>query len=114
MLSLFRRREAEVDLSEDEVRPEIVTKSLLDRSKSSVAKMLDRLRGDEMGLEREISALTERLRQTRLAITAFDAADEVLKQGQEPKKTEVAGPAAASRKVGRLVPRDAEKAVANG
>ncbi|WP_095203702.1 hypothetical protein [Mesorhizobium carmichaelinearum] len=93
----FRLRKplVEVDLSEDEIAPG----SLLDRSSRAVTGMLERFRSDEVNLEKEIADLTERLRQTRIAIVAFESAGAIIEGGK------VSAIAPDPDKVGRLVPR---------
>ncbi|TIP13183.1 hypothetical protein [Mesorhizobium sp.] len=95
----FRQVMPQVELVEADLKPDTSAGSLLDRSASSVSNMLDRFRGDEVALERELAELSERLRQTRIAITAFESAGAILDDG---KKANEAAPA---RKIGRLVPR---------
>lgn len=97
---LFRlmKSSRSIDLSVDEIVPDMG--SLLDRSSASIANMLDRFRGDEVALEREIADLTERLRQTRVAITAFEAAGAFIVGGKQSPVI-----ATDPDKVGRLVPR---------
>ncbi|WP_287363726.1 hypothetical protein [Mesorhizobium sp.] len=104
----FRKVMSQVDLVEADLKPDTLPGSLLDRSATSVTNMLDRFRGDEVALEREIADLTERLRQTRVAITAFEAAGGILDGGKQ-------SPIAADPdKIGRLVPRgrDSTRAMA--
>ncbi|MBA1141722.1 hypothetical protein [Mesorhizobium neociceri] len=84
-----------IDLNVDEIVPE--SGSLIERSSTSVANMLDRFRADEVALLRDIDEMTERLRQTRIAITAFEAASGILIGGQADE--------APLRRIGRLVPR---------
>ncbi|MER8387257.1 hypothetical protein NKH14_17370 [Mesorhizobium sp. M1380] len=98
---MFKLRKAmrEVDLVEADLAPETLVGSLLDRSARSVSNMLDRFRGDEVALEQEIADMTERLRQTRVAITAFEAAGAIITGGKQ------APDAAQAKKIGRLVPR---------
>ncbi|CAH2399110.1 hypothetical protein [Mesorhizobium ventifaucium] len=96
----FRKATSHVELVEADLEPDALPGSLLDRSANSVTNMLDRFRGDEVALEREIADLTERLRQTRVAITAFDAAGAILDGGKQS-----AAIASDPDKVGRLVPR---------
>ncbi|ESY89066.1 hypothetical protein X739_00825 [Mesorhizobium sp. LNHC220B00] len=96
---MFRlRRARKVDALEAELAGEILS-SLLDRSSSTVKAMLDRFHDDEVALERDIADLTERLRQTRVAISAFEGAGRVLDDGNH------APIAADPDKVGRLVSR---------
>jgi hypothetical protein len=93
------RRTRKVDAIEAELAAEMLSAaSLLDRSSSTVKTMLDRFHDDEVALERDIADLTERLRQTRVAISAFEGAGRVLDDG---KDVAVALPA----KIGRLIPR---------
>ncbi|TPJ57056.1 MULTISPECIES: hypothetical protein [unclassified Mesorhizobium] len=98
---MFKLRKAmrEVELTEADLKPDTLLVSLLDRSANSVTNMLDRFRADEVALERDIADMTERLRQTRVAITAFDAAGAIIEGGKRPVQE------SASKKVGRLVPR---------
>jgi hypothetical protein len=58
--------------------------SILDRSASVVAGFLDHARAEEARLVNEIARLTEQLRQTRLAISAFEPALKVLDDGYSP------------------------------
>lgn len=96
---MFRlRRARKVDALEAELAGEILS-SLLDRSSSTVKAMLDRFHDDEVALERDIADLTEQLRQTRVAITAFEASGRILDDG---KDVAVAPPT----RIGRLVPRE--------
>ena len=62
-----------VELTVADCRPE-PENSILDRSLAVVSGTLDRFRTDELSLEAQIAELTERLRQTRVAITAFSSA----------------------------------------
>lgn len=94
---MLRRAMRQVELTEEDLKLDTLDGSLLDRSTSSVSNMLDRFRGDELAFERDIADLTERLRQTRVAITAFEAAGRILGEGKNI-------PAPADN-VGRLVPR---------
>ncbi|TIL34266.1 hypothetical protein [Mesorhizobium sp.] len=94
----LRRGMRQIELAEADLNPDTLPGSLLDRSANAVTNMLDRFRGDEVSLEQEIADLTERLRQTRVAITAFEAAGGILDGGKQ-------SPIAADPdKVGRLVP----------
>lgn len=92
-----RKARRDVALTDAELEPEMAV-SILDRSANSVTSTLDRFRAEEVRLERDIAELTERLRQTRVAITAFDAAGAILEGGKDV----AASPPA---KIGRLVPR---------
>ena len=101
-MSFLRLRKAmhEVELVESDFKPDtLILLSLLERSSQKVSDTLDRLRADETDLERQIATLTEELRQTRIAITAFDAAGAILAGGFQPES-------ASDRKIGRLVPRE--------
>jgi hypothetical protein len=103
---LFRgiKKDATVELVESDFKPdEIVASTLLERSTKKVGETLNRLRASETDLERQIATLTEELRQTRVAITAFDAAGAILVGSQEPAK-----PPTATANIGRLVPRTGE------
>lgn len=103
MLYHLRFRKAPVvDLTDADFTADAA--SLLDRSSSTVANMLDRFRADEIAIESDIADLTEQLRQTRVAITAFEAAGRILDDG---KDVAVAPPT----KIGRLVPRAVPAAV---
>ncbi|TIR34522.1 MAG: hypothetical protein E5X35_07340 [Mesorhizobium sp.] len=102
----LRRTVRDLELAEDDLKPDSLPGSLLDRSANSVTNMLDRFRGDEVALEREIADLTERLRQTRVAITAFDAAGAILDGGKQPAEP------APAKEIGRLVPREVPAAEA--
>ncbi|TGP28245.1 hypothetical protein EN875_032325 [Mesorhizobium sp. M2D.F.Ca.ET.232.01.1.1] len=95
------KRGTRVELTETDFKPdEIVVVSLLERSTQKVGDTLDRLRRDETDLERQIATLTEELRQTRVAITAFDAAGAILAgAAHDSHRPTPAG------EVGRLVPR---------
>jgi hypothetical protein len=100
-LILFRgiKKDAPVELVESDFKPdEIVASTLLERSTKKVGETLNRLRASETDLERQIATLTEELRQTRVAITAFDAAGAILVGSSHDL------PAAGN--VGRLVPRE--------
>ncbi|PWJ93587.1 hypothetical protein C8D77_101266 [Mesorhizobium loti] len=97
---LLRKTKRQDDLTEADLKPDTLTGSLLDRSANSVTNMLDRFRADEVALEREIAELTERLRQTRVALTAFESAGAIIEGGKDV----AASPPA---KIGRLVPRAA-------
>lgn len=97
---LLRKAMSQVDLVEAELVPETLAGDLLDRSGNSVTNMLDRFRADEVSLERDIADLTERLRQTRIAITAFESAGAII-DGGKLSSAEAAPP----KKIGRLVPR---------
>lgn len=70
-----------VDLQPDEIRPESAPASLIDRGRASVGNMLDRFHADERALVADIEDKTEQLRQTRIAIQAFEAADKILVAG---------------------------------
>ncbi|MGX9145884.1 hypothetical protein [Mesorhizobium sp. 128a] len=98
----FRRLKPtdEISISESEIMSEFG--SLLDRSSRSVGSMLDQFRADEVSLEERIRDLTEQLRQTRVAITAFEAAGAILTGGREGASA--VDPPARSN-LGRLVPR---------
>ncbi|MER8616028.1 hypothetical protein NKG99_04105 [Mesorhizobium sp. M1409] len=97
---MFKLRKAmrQVELVEAELQPETLAGDLLDRSANSVTNMLDRFRADEIAFERNIADLTERLRQTRVAITAFESAGAIIDGGKQPVE-------ATPKKIGRLVPR---------
>lgn len=95
----FRKARREIEIGDADLSPDILVGSLLDRSSTSVTGMLDRFRADEVSLEKDIAELTERLRQTRVAIKAFEVAGAILDDG---KDVAVAPPA----KIGRLVPRE--------
>lgn len=100
MISFRFKKEPQVELAETDFKPdEIVVTSLLERSTQKVGETLDHLRDGEADLERQIKTLTEELRQTRIAITAFDAAGAILVGSDK------APPPA---KVGRLVPREVD------
>lgn len=58
--------------------------SILDRSASVVAGFLDHARTEEARIVNEIARLSEQLRQTRLAISAFEPALKVLDEGYDP------------------------------
>lgn len=88
-----------VEISEQEVEHEMMPGSILARSSKSVTNTLERFRNDEIGLVSDINALNERLRQTRIAINAFEAAADIL-DGADGKPIGDAGT------VGRLVPRE--------
>lgn len=75
--SPFARGEL-VTLDAAEIAPEPQPSSLLVRSRTSVENMIDRFREDEMRLVGEIADASERLRQTRVAIEAFEAANRIL------------------------------------
>jgi hypothetical protein len=66
-----------VELTVADCRPE-PARSILDRSLAVVSNTLDNFRADELSLEAQIAELTERLRQTRVAITAFSSAEQTL------------------------------------
>ncbi|TIX64113.1 MAG: hypothetical protein E5V25_19365 [Mesorhizobium sp.] len=102
----LRRTVRDLELAEDDLKPDSLPGSLLERSATSVTNMLDRFRADEVALEQEISDLTERLRQTRVAITAFEAAGGILNGGKQPAEP------APAKKIGRLVPREVPAAEA--
>ncbi|MER8762841.1 hypothetical protein [Mesorhizobium sp. M0968] len=55
MMILLRRAMRAVELTEADLAPDTLVGSLLDRSANSVINMLDRFRGDEVSLEREIA-----------------------------------------------------------
>jgi predicted sugar kinase len=95
----LRRAMRRIDMAGVDLMPEALAGDLLDRSANSVTNMLDRFRGEEVALEREIVDLTERLRQTRVAIAAFESAGAILDGGKQPAET------APDKKIGRLVPR---------
>lgn len=100
----IRRAMREVELVETDFKPDtLLSLSLLERSTQKVGDTLDRLRADEADLEGQIATLTEELRQTRVAITAFDAASAILVGADRPASTiePMSGP-----KIGRLVPRE--------
>ena len=108
-MSFFRIRKAmhEVELIETDFKPDtLLTLSLLERSTQKVGETLDRLRADEAGLEGQIATLTEELRQTRVAITAFDAAGAILNGSGQDDPVRI--PIKSAGKVGRLVPREAD------
>ncbi|MCO5085112.1 MAG: hypothetical protein M9939_26450 [Mesorhizobium sp.] len=86
-----------VDLQPEEIQPDAAPASLLDRGRASVSGMLDRFRADERALVADIEDRTERLRQTRVAIEAFEAADKILIAG-DPDFAEVEQPSAAPGK----------------
>ncbi len=77
-----------VDLSPEEIQPDDSPASLLDRGRASVENMLERFRADERALVADIEDKTEQLRQTRVAIQAFEAADKILVAG-DPDFAEV-------------------------
>lgn len=77
-MRLLRTAMKNVEISEQELQVEAVPGSILARSSKSVANTLERFRNDEIGLVSDINALTERLRQTRIAISAFEAAADIL------------------------------------
>lgn len=95
----IRRAMREVELVETDFKPDtLLSLSLLERSSQKVGETLDRLRRDEGDLVSQIATLTEELRQTRVTITAFDAAGAILAGSSHPETS--------SKKVGRLVPRE--------
>lgn len=67
-----------VDLSAEELQPDAQPSSLLDRGRASVAITLDRCRSDEQRLVEEIADRQERLRETQIAIKAFEAAERIM------------------------------------
>ena len=70
------------DLTAENLQPEDAPdRSLLDRGRSSVEGMLDKFRADERALVAEIADKTEQLRQTRVAIEAFEAAERIMTEG---------------------------------
>ncbi len=96
---MLRKAMRQVELTEADLKPDTLAGDLLDRSANSVANMLDRFRADEVALERDIADMTERLRQTRVAIMAFESAGAIIDGGKQPAET------APVKKIGRLVPR---------
>lgn len=87
MLEMFRRDSAEAEalergiqeaLERVAVQPE---QTLIEISSDHVAKILGRLRADEAKLEAIIAERTERLRQTRISIEAFNLAQGRLADG---------------------------------
>ena len=79
----------DVDLTIEEATPDAPPSgSLLDRGRASVGDMLGKLRVSEANLVDEIADRTERLRQTRIAIDAFEAADKIMTDG-DPDFAEV-------------------------
>lgn len=101
-MAWFTRATQQVDLVAADLEPEPPV-HLLTRAKSSVSKMLDRFRGDALGFETGIAEMTERLRQTRIAIAAFETAERMIAEGEKPKVAASAVPE--DSKIGRLVPR---------
>ncbi|RUV07985.1 hypothetical protein EOA79_02535 [Mesorhizobium sp. M1A.F.Ca.IN.020.03.2.1] len=86
-MGLFQLRRAmhEVELVETDFKPDtLIQLSLLDRSAQKVGETLDRLRAGETDLAQQIATLSEELRQTRIAITAFEAAGAVLDGTKQP------------------------------
>jgi len=83
-MRLLRTAMKNVEISEQEVEHEAMPGSILARSSKSVTNTLERFRNDEIGLVSDINALNERLRQTRIAITAFEAAADILDGSRNP------------------------------
>ncbi|MGN6534285.1 MAG: hypothetical protein ACTHKQ_00970 [Mesorhizobium sp.] len=61
-----------------------VPPSILNRSASVVSSFLDHARAEEARLVNSIARLTEELRQTRLAVSAFEPALKILDEGYDP------------------------------
>ena len=94
-----------VNLTPDDLQADVPPSgSLLDRGRASVGDMLGKLRASEGNLVDEIADKTERLRETRIAIEAFEAASKIMTNGDPDfsEIDEVTGPAAVDQ---RLVPR---------
>lgn len=71
-----------VDLSPEELSVEAQPSgSILDRGRAGVSETLRKLRTSEHNLAEEIESRTERLRQTRVAIEAFEAAEKIMTEG---------------------------------
>lgn len=103
MIQFLRPRKAkrQVELIEQDLHPDtLLPGTLLDRSARRVSDALDDLRDDERRLEGQLAEFTEELRQTRIALAAFEAAGGIIAGGQQPATI-----AADPDKVGRLVPR---------
>lgn len=101
-MGLFQLRKAmhEVELIEADFKPDnLIHLSLLERSSQKVAETLERLRTGEADLEKQIETLSEELRQTRIAISAFGAAGSILTGAMAPASADTS-------KIGRLVPRE--------
>jgi hypothetical protein len=81
------RRAAEaverIEISEADLRPEPM--DTLAISKVQISRHLDILRGDEIRIEAEIAERTETLRQTRVRLEAFSAAEAIIDAGVRPK-----------------------------
>lgn len=56
---------------------------LLSRNTDAVARFLDGLNGAKMRLEADIASRTEELRQTEIAIAAYEAAQTIIQKGRE-------------------------------
>lgn len=69
----------------DAVHHEAEPPSILNRSASVVSNFLDHARAEEARLVNAIARLTEELRQTRLAVSAFEPALKVLDDGYDAK-----------------------------
>lgn len=87
---MFRKRrhlaavDAAVHLTPADLAPTAdPSPTILDRGMASVSKLLGDLRREEITLEVEIAERAERLRQTRIAIAAFDTAERMLGAGDE-------------------------------
>jgi len=68
----------------DAVHHEAEPPSILNRSASVVSNFLDHARAEEARLVNSIAMLTEELRQTRLAVSAFEPALKMLDEGYDP------------------------------
>lgn len=68
----------EADAFRIDVASDIKPLSLLDRSKNTVASVLDRFGGEELRLENEIAERHERLRQVRVIKRAYEAAGSIM------------------------------------
>jgi hypothetical protein len=95
-----------IDLSPEEIAPEVEHRSRIERSLAAVGQSLDIFRADEIRIEQEIAdreaahreriaELTEELRQARICIEGFTANDRILVAGAKPPEAPVE----------RLVPR---------
>jgi hypothetical protein len=84
MHHLTRRRLQEIELDPAELVPQLPPSgSLLDRSQATISSTLDRLTGEATVIEAEMAERAERLRETRVAIAAFQAAARLIDEGRQ-------------------------------
>ena len=75
-------RLVELTLDATELAPD--TRTVLDLSAETISRFLTQLRADETRLTATIAEASEALRQTKVSIDAFSAAEKIVAEGARP------------------------------